>query len=1538
MERTSSNIFLRNPYLAMVIAILIVLCGTLALLQMPLSQYPDVTPPQITVSIVYPGADAKTLLDSVIVPLEQEINGAPGLIYLQSTAADSGEAVITATFEIGTDPEVNRQNVQDRVNWANSQLPQAVQREGVIVRQQNGNILLGIELHSPDRSFQSLFLGNYASIHLVNELARIDGVSQVELFGGSDYAMRIWLDTTKCAALSLPVKEVLTALENQNLQVTSGGIGKSPQGAVQKFSYNVQVLGRLKDKTQFGNIIVRTDPNGAQVKLSDVAQIRLGEESYATSSRFNREESVILLIFQNAGANGLQIDTECRALMKKASKDFPPGMVYGFQYDSTNFVRAGIKDVVKTLLIAILLVASVSFLFLQDWRMMLIPTLAIPVSIVGSFMVLKMLGFSINMITLFALTLAIGIVVDDAIIVIENVSRLMDEEQLSPFEAASKSMEQITGAVVATTAVLLAMFVPLCFFPGITGEMYREFGVTLSIAVAISAFNALSLSPALCGLILKPHLSNQKPFVLFRIFNSFFKIMSDFTAWLLSWMLKWAIPLTLIYLLLAGLIFYGYTQRPSGFIPQEDQGYFLGSIQLRADASLESAQKLNRDLIELTLSIPGVSDVISIPGFNILNTTPAERNIFVAVILKPWEERARDSLTSERIMEMLQYRALTQIPSAFCMYFQPPAIPGIGMAGGFNLVLEERGTTDPVLLAGVVEKILAESMGNPKLSNVFSAYNANTPAIYLQIDRQKAMNMGVSMDSIDQGLQNELGFTFVNQFNRFGQIYKVELQAQAQQRRTINEILNLHVTNEIGQMVPLSSIATPLIRFSAGYLSRHNLHLAAQIQGGPAHGISSSEAMEEIKTIAQSHLLPGMALAWTDMSYQEASAGQKGPWILLLAMTFIFLFLAALYQSWLLPLSVLPVIPIAMTGALVSLTMARINNNLYTQIGLILLFGMACKTAILVVDFAKQRHRTGVSAKEAASYAQKLRFRAVLMTSLAFVFGTLPLAFSTGPGSAGQSSIGIPIIGGMIGTFLGGILLAPMFFLLTASILDWRRKKERRIPPRATTRATIILILPIAGTALLLTLGGCYTPPTAGSLIQVHSLKEAEEKIKIPAADLKHLTRRDAVRIALENNPTYRAALTAITGARMRYYQALGGYSPTLSVGGGLGQELFSGRGFNEEENGGSADRQNSFYLFGSVQANLLLFDGLAREFQWIAAKHQVRQNEFLSENAKRTLQQAVLTAYDEALSAQAQFQIAQSNLLFQKEELRQAEIKAKVGNAPAVDIVTFRGQYQYAEIQQIKAKNRERIARFSLALLLGFAETQWIESVTLLNDYQDENQYDLLEINFYLDQAISNRPDLNALRAGLDAQRFSHYQRYSSFSPLIFASANYTYSNESTYNSGSVGNVLVNGNSFNYGATAIWDLFDGFIRYHKLRQSRASLDQAYLQASAQWLQAVNEVRGAHADSQYALRWVRLASARRNTLLEERNIIQKEYRAGATQLIRFQQAQTQYVNSELELLESRITLQKALIRLFTASSLEDGLDQMVNAGKSQAKP
>lgn len=1040
-----SGFFIDRPRFAFVISIVLTLAGLVALFTLPVAQYPNITPGQVSITTTYPGADAKSVQETVIQPIETQVNGVKNLLYVTSTATDTGTATINAVFDIGTDGDANTVNTQNRVNWANAQLPDEVKRQSVIVKERSPSMLMVIAVYSPDGSYDSLFLNNFASINIKDELARINGVGSVDLLCSLTYSMRIWLDPDRMAALNITVDEVKSALQAQNVQVSGGAVGDAPGASKEKFRYSVQTQGRLSEPEAFGAIIIRSTAKGEQVKLKDIARIELGAENYASSSSCNGKPAALLAVYQLPSANGVAIAKACQAKLADLKTFFPQGVEYAVAYDMTSFILASIDEVKSTLIEAVLLVILITWLFLQSWRATLVPTVAIPVSLVGTFAVMSVIGYSINLITLFGLILAIGVVVDDAIVVVENVSRLIEEEDMEPREAVRRSMEEVTGPVIATTAVLLAMFVPICFLPGITGVIFRQFGVTISVAVVISSINALTLSPALCAMLMKKGASGGSNFILFRWFNSFFDWLTEKYGKAADFFIRHLTALMVVLALLCWGCWRFYGVLPAGFIPEEDQGALFVSVQLPEAASLERTSAIVKRLDEKIRQIPGVADTMSVPGFSILTSSQASNNAFILVTLKNWSQRQTPGLSQNEIRAKLQALAKDE-PGALVMAFGTPAIPGIGSTGGFSFVIEDTTGTHPARLQAAVDKVCAEARRSPAIGGAVSSFRAATPQVYLEVDREKAMKLGVTISSINAALQALTGSTYVNDINKFGKVYKVMLQGDSIYRENPNQLLSFRVRNSRGEMVPLSTLARVERRFAPQYLNRFNLYASATINGAPAPGYSSGEAMKAMEKIARENLPPGMKFDWTDMSYQEKVAGAPVKLgaveipsmavIIALALLFMYLFLVAQYESWMIPAAVILSVPVAFFGSLFFLWLGGVENNLYTQVGFILLFGIACKTAILIVEFAKVQHESGKSITEAALFAAKLRFRAVLMTALSFVLGVLPLVQATGAGAASRVSLGTAVFGGMLVAAVGGTLLIPAFYTAVQKLVE----------------------------------------------------------------------------------------------------------------------------------------------------------------------------------------------------------------------------------------------------------------------------------------------------------------------------------------------------------------------------------------------------------------------------------------------------------------------------------------------------------------------
>ena len=1047
-----SKFFIDRPRFAFVISIVITLAGIVALFTLPVTQYPDITPGQVSISATYPGADAKTVQETVIQPIEAQVNGVKRMIYMSSNATDTGAATITVTFDIGTDGDSNTVNTQNRVNWASAQLPEEVRRQSVIVKEKSPSMLLVIALFSPDGRYDDLFLSNYASIYLKDELARIPGVGEVQLLGEHKYSMRIWLDPERMAGMNMTVDEVTNALKQQNVQVSAGALGEAPTGGNGIFRYALQTQGRLSEVSEFEEIVVRSTPDGAQVKLKNIAEVELGAENYSSTGTYNGKPAALLAVYQLNEANGIQIREACAARLEELKAYFPEGIDYGIPFDTTSFITASIDEVAMTLIIAVILVVAITYLFLQDWRSTVVPTLAIPVSLIGTFAVLLVIGYTINLITLFALILAIGIVVDDAIVVIENVNRLMEEEHLSPKQAAVKSMEEVTGPVIATTAVLLALFIPICFLPGITGEMYRQFGITIAVSVVISSVNALTLSPALCSILLKPVEPGGKKFFLFRWFNGGFERLTGGYIRLVRLIVRRALFALVLFAVIVFGCYWFYVNLPTGFIPDEDQGKLFVNIQLPDAASFDRTQAFTERVVEEVRKVDGVVDVLGVAGYSILTGSQASNNSMVLVSLLPWKERKSPELSQDAIQRKLQ-ALLNRDPGAVVQVFGLPTIQGIGTTGGFSFVVEDTTGTYPERLETAVNDLCAAARQNPAIGSAYSTFRAQVPQVFLNIDREKALKLGVAISDINTALQGLTGYTYVNDFNKFGKVYKVEIQATARARRTVPDVRGIYVPNSQGEMVPLGTLVEVEQRLSPQYLNRYNMYSSATINGSNAPGYSTGQAMEAMEELARQILPEGMKFDWTDMSYQEKAANQPvrlGGGVSLnmtmiifsLALLFMYLFLVAQYESWMIPVAVLLSVPIAFFGSLLFLWVMNVENNIYTQVGFVLLFGLACKTAILIVEFAKVSHEQGKSIFDAAVEAAKLRFRAVLMTAISFILGVLPLVVATGAGAASRVSLGSAVFGGMIVAAIGGTLLVPMFYAVVQRLIEFRRGKN----------------------------------------------------------------------------------------------------------------------------------------------------------------------------------------------------------------------------------------------------------------------------------------------------------------------------------------------------------------------------------------------------------------------------------------------------------------------------------------------------------------
>jgi multidrug efflux pump len=1063
-----AHFFIDRPVFAIVLAIVAIIAGSIAVFTLPIAQYPQIAPPTVTVSATYPGANAATVAKTVATPIEEQINGVENMLYMSSQSTNTGNLNLTVTFKVGTNLDVAQVQVQNRVAIAQPQLPPEVQLQGITVKKASPDITLAIAFFSPDGSHDALFISNYVTLQLKDEIARLPGVGDITLFGVRDYSMRLWLDPDKMAARSMTAGDVVNAVREQNVQVAAGIVGGPPLPKESSaFQYTLNAQGRLTDPSEFGDIVVKVGSDGRITRLNEIGRVELGAADYGTTVDYDGHPTVALAVFQLPGTNAIDTANVIYAKMKELKKRFPPGMDYAIAHDTTPFVRESIKDLIKTLLIAVSLVALVVLVFLQSWRASLVPILAIPVSLIGTFAVMWLVGFSLNMLSLFGLVLAIGIVVDDAIVVVENVQRWLDEG-LSPRDAAFRAMDEVTPAVIAIAFGLSAVFIPVAFIPGITGRFYQQFALTIAFSTLLSAFNSLTLSPALCALLLRPHNAKQDwltrtlDFTLgwfFRLFNRGFELTNQWYIKSLHYVVRYAVVTLIVYVGLVYLAYNVFRIVPNGFIPTQDQGYLIVNVQMPDASSIERTDAVMTQLSNLALKTRGIQDAFAVSGFSILTRSNSSAAGLLFVHLTPFSERAgKTDMAAAAIASRLSQQ-FSKVEGGQAVVLLPPAVSGIGNAGGFTMQVEDRsGSTTPQQLQAATQHLIAAARNRPELSRLFSTFRASVPQIYVNVDRVKAKKQNVRVTDVFQAMQVYLGGLYINDFNYLGRTWHVMAQADAPFRATVAQVAQLKTRNAAGQMVPLGAVSELKDIVGPDRIQRYDLYSSADIIGASAPGYSSGQAIAALEETANTDLPRQYSYEWTDLAFQEKAAGGLAFLIFPLCVLFVWLTHSAEYESFALSTAIILIVPMCLLCGITAVWARHMDNNIFTQIGFVVLAGMSVKNAVLIVEFAKQQqeHHRGMKAAEAAIEAARLRLRPILMTSLAFIFGVIPLIIATGAGAEMRQALGTVVFFGMIGVTFFGVFLTPVFYAVIRRLTGHRpvpaARPARSVPAFATDR------------------------------------------------------------------------------------------------------------------------------------------------------------------------------------------------------------------------------------------------------------------------------------------------------------------------------------------------------------------------------------------------------------------------------------------------------------------------------------------------------
>ncbi len=1453
-----SHFFIRRPIFAGVLSIVVFLLGVIAMVRLPISEYPEVVPPTIVVMASYPGANPKTIAETVAAPLEQAINGVENSLYMFSQATSDGVMTLTVTFKLGTLIDDAQVQVQNRVSQALPKLPEEVRRLGVTTTKQSPDLTMVVHLLSPDGRYDEIYLRNYATLQVKDVLARIPGAGSVQLFGSGDYAMRVWIDPDQAAARDLTASDIVNALREQNVQIAAGAVGQQPLNRPVGLELQINAKGRMLDPEEFGNVIIKTGPNGEKTLLRSVARIELGASGYSLRSLLNNKKAVAIPIFQSPGANALQLSTDVRATMNGLKRNFPEGLDYSVVYDPTVFVRSSIRAVVTTLFEAVVLVVIVVILFLQTWRASIIPLTAVPVSLVGTFAVMLALGFSINMLTLFGLVLAIGIVVDDAIVVVENVERNIGLG-LSPFEATKKAMDEVTGPIIAIALVLCAVFIPTAFISGLTGQFYKQFAITIAISTVISAFNSLTLSPALSAVLLKDHHAPKDIVAraMERLFGWFFRPFNRAFSWAgnkygaaVGGVLRKSAIALVLYAGLVLLTGWSFAKVPTGFVPTQDKQYLIAFAQLPDGASLERTDAVMRRMGELGLRNPGVESAVQFPGLSISGFSVAPNAGIVFFCLKPFDKRRSPDLSGPAIAEALN-REFGGIQEAFVLTVMPPPVNGLGTIGGFKMFVEDRAGLGYDELFQTTQSLIGQGYGSGQLAGLFSTFTVNVPQLDAEIDRVKAKSQGVPLQNLFETMQIYLGSLYVNDFNLFGRTWQVVAQADASFRDRPEDITRLKTRNAAGQMVPLGTLVKVKESYGPDRVMRYNGYPAAEINGGPARGVSSGQSEALMAGIASGNLPKGFSFEWTDLTYQRILAGNTAVYVYPLCILLVFLVLAAQYESFRLPLAIILVVPLCLLFAIAGVWLAGGDNNIFTQIGLIVLVGLACKNAILIIEFAKQKQDEGASPVEAAIEACRLRLRPILMTSIAFIAGVFPLVISTGAGAEMRHAMGVAVFSGMIGVTLFGLFLTPVFYvaLMKLGVRETVTSPEPTAPDARPTGSILpggssagVTLLLTAGSILLsasgqagsLAVGPDYRRPTNSIPLEFRDApawKEAAPADALPKgrwwtifqdASLNALVER-----ATTNNQSLKAALARFGQARAAARISRSELLPLLEFNPELERERFSTK---QEPNFG-LDNVTTLRAPLDLSYEIDLWGRVRRSFEGARADAQASAADF--HNALLSVQGEVAQHYFHVRAIDRQRVVVRESIKLRREARDVLQGRVDAGTAPELDRARADTEVALAEADMARLLRQRNSLETALAILTGspapeFSITEAVDAPLTLPAIPPALPSELIE----------RRPDVASAERQLAAANARIGVAKAGFFPVLRLTGSAGYASaelDSLFN--------WDGRIWSFGPSLSLPIFTGGRNRANLARARGAFDEAVARYRQQVLVAFGEVQ-----------------------------------------------------------------------------------------------